>query len=273
MRIDLAGATILPAFADCHVHLTDTGLKSGDRDFSDVRDAAVFAARIAALPRTRFVIAGNYDDAAWTDGRQASAAMLDATHRDCVAMLVRVDGHSALLSRAALAFADLDPKLAGIERDAAGVPTGRLFLEANWRAQVAIAAALPRAEKSAAAARAAAFALSQGALHLHVQLVGLGDAAAYAAEIAGLPAAGPAKWYPNICDRDPQIAHVLGLRFVGGDVFLDGSIGSGTAAVSQPYCDGGGTGVLMHADAEVEAYFAAAEEPGLLAADIAETFL
>jgi len=264
-RIDLDGATVLPAFADCHVHLNDTGLKSGDRDFSDVHDVATFEKRVAALPRTRFVIAGNYDDSGWTDGGHASAAILDAAHGDRVALLVRVDGHSALLSRGALAYLDLDPALPGIERDAAGAPTGRLFLEANWRAQVAIMAALPAAEKRAADARAAAAALAQGAWHLHVQLVGFGDAAAYAAEIAALPDAGPAKWYPKICERDPRIAYDLGLRFVGGDVFLDGSIGSRTAAVSEPYCGSGETGVLMHSDADVEAYFAVAEELGMSA--------
>jgi predicted amidohydrolase YtcJ len=262
-RVDLAGATIVPAFADCHVHLTDTGLKSGDRDFSDVADAATFAARVAALPRTGFVVAGRFDDAAWSAGR-ASPAVLDAYHGDAIAMVVRVDGHCALLSRAALAFVDLDPATPGIERAADGTPTGRLFLEANWRAQAAIIAALPEAEKRAADARAAAAALAAGALHLHVQLVGLGDVGAYAREIASLPAAGAAKWFPKICELDPRIAHALGLPFVGGDVFLDGSIGSGTAAVWEPFC-GGGNGVLMRTDAEVEHYYATAEALGLSA--------
>ncbi len=264
-RIALDGATIVPAFADCHVHLTDTGLKAGDRDFSAVRDAATFAARVAALPRTAFVIAGNYDDALWDDGRTADPAVLDATHGDRIAMLVRVDGHSALLSRAALAYADLDPALTGIERDAAGEPTGRLFLEANWRAQVAVIGGLPVGEKRAADRRAATLALSQGALHLHVQLVGLGDTAAYRAEIATLPAAGAAKWHPKVCALAPHIAADLGLPYVGGDVFLDGSIGSATAALSAPYCHVASSGVLMHSDADVERYFVAAERLGVSA--------
>ncbi len=263
-RIDLAGATIVPAFADCHVHLTDTGLKSGDRDFSDVGSAGAFVARVAALPRTGFVVAGRFDDAAWSDGR-ASPAVLDALHGDAIAMLVRVDGHCSLLSRAALAFVALDPATAGIERAPDGSATGRLFLEANWRAQAAIIAALPGAEKRAADARATAAALAAGALHLHVQLVGLGDTAAYASEIEQLPAAGAARWYPKICDLDPRIAHALHLPFVGGDVFLDGSIGSSTAAVSEPFCGGGGSGVLMLSDAQVEDYFGTAEALGLSA--------
>ena len=263
--IDLAGASIVPAFADAHVHLTDTGLRAGDRDFSDVRDLATFERRIEALPCTRFVIAGNYDDAQWSDGAFATARALERTHGDAIALLVRVDAHSCIVTRAALAFADIDPATPGIERDAGGEPTGRLFLEANWLVQAAIIAALPDAEKRAADRRACAVALRAGALHLHVQLVGLGDSAAYAREIESLHQAGAAKWHPKICDPDPTIAHGLGLKYTGGDVFLDGSIGSGTAALDAPYCDRAGAGVLMMTDAEVEAYFATAERLGISA--------
>jgi len=75
-------------------------------------------------------------------------------------------------------------------------------------------AGLPLAERRAADRRATAAALAAGALHLHVQLVGLGDASAYGAEIAALAGAGDAKWYPKICERDAHIAHQLGLRDV-----------------------------------------------------------
>ena len=48
-------------------------------------------------------------------------------------------------------------------------------------------------------------------------------------------------------------------------MFLDGSIGSGTAAVSEPYHDRGGHGTLMHDDAEVYRYFSEAERLGISA--------
>jgi predicted amidohydrolase YtcJ len=264
-RVDLRGRAVYPAFADCHVHLTDTGLFLGERDLSDVRDAAAFARRIAALPRAAFVLCGNYDESQWTDGGLASAAPLDAHFPDAFAMAMRADGHSCVLNRKALAFADLPPQTPGIERDANGAPTGRLSLEANWRAQSKILSALPAAERAAADKRATALALRAGALHLHVQFVGLPSREAYAHEIAALREAGPAKWHPKICERDPALAKELGLPYVGGDVFLDGSIGSGTAAVSEPYADRPGCGNLMLADAEVERYFAAAEALGISA--------
>ncbi|HEY6236180.1 MAG TPA: amidohydrolase family protein [Candidatus Elarobacter sp.] len=263
--VDLAGRALYPAFADCHVHLTDTGLFLGERDLASVRDAAAFARRIAALPRGAFVLAGNYDESAWSDAGLASAAPLDAHFPDALALAVRVDGHSCVLNRKALAFVDLPPDTPGIERDANGEPTGRLALAANWRAQATILNALPIAEKRAADRRATALALREGALHLHVQFVGLPSRDAYRDEIAALREAGAAKWHPKICERDPALAKELGLPYVGGDVFLDGSIGSGTAAVFEPYHDRAGTGTLMRDDAEVEAYFGEAERLGISA--------
>jgi predicted amidohydrolase YtcJ len=37
--VDLAGRALYPAFADCHVHLTDTGLFLGEPDLAGVRVA------------------------------------------------------------------------------------------------------------------------------------------------------------------------------------------------------------------------------------------
>ena len=56
-----------------------------------------------------------------------------------------------------------------------------------------------------------------------MQLVGLRRRAKRTRdEIAALREAGPAKWHPKICERDPALAKELGLPYVGGDVFLDG---------------------------------------------------
>ncbi len=264
--IDLGGATVVPAFADCHLHLTDTGYTFGPRNLGGVRDAATFAARIAALPHDDAVIyAGNYDDSLWVDGANASAAPLERAFPDRLAMLVRVDGHSSLVNRRTFTELRLDPALDGIERDAGGEPTGRLFVTANWRAQERFMRWTPPAQRREADRRALELALSGGAVHLHVQLTGLGSREAYAEAVAALPSLGPAKWYPKICERDPTLAKSLGLPFVGGDVFLDGSLGSGTAALCAPYADREGDGRLAFSDEEVEAYFSESESLGISA--------
>lgn len=256
-RRDLDGATVLPALADCHVHLTDTGYFAGERDLHGARSYDAFFTRVAGLGRDDGVVfAGQFDESTWTDGRLADAAPLESAHADARAMLVRVDGHSCIVNRATLAWLDLAPETQGIERDADGTPTGKLFLEANWRGQAAFLDDLSENAKRRAERRAAELAVRNGALHLHAQLVGF-PRDRYAGEIDAMRAL-PGKWYPKICEPDPQLAAELGLAFVGGDVFLDGSIGSCTAAVVEPFASGG-AGTLTYTDDQVYAYFATAE--------------
>jgi hypothetical protein len=264
-RIDLGGATLVPAFADCHVHFTESGYTVGTRDLRDAASYAEFGRRIATLePEGDYVLAGNFDDASWSDGK-ADAVPLERWHGARLALLTRVDGHSALVNRRTFAALALDSKLEGIERDAEGRATGRLYLEANWTAQRHFYERLPAGVRRAAERRAYALALSEGVAHLHPQLLGLGSREAYSAQIERLHELGPMKWYPKVCERDPELALALGLPFVGGDVFLDGSLGSGSAALCAPYADRAGTGELALDDADVFDFFASAERLGISA--------
>ena len=263
-RIDLDGAAVLPAFADCHVHLDGTGYFAGERSLAPVRSYAQYTDAIAALPRDGAVLyAGQYDDGRWSDGRSADARPLERFHPDARAMVVRIDGHSCIVNRAALTWLALDPHVNGIERNADDAPTGRLFLDANWRAQAAFMAAFPHAMRVAAEARAIDLALSRGALHLHAQLLGL-SREGYATGVERLRTSR-AKVHPKICEPDAQLALDMGLPYIGGDVFLDGSIGSCTAALCEPYTRDRGHGELRFSDDALLGYFAQAEALGIAA--------
>ncbi len=263
-RIDLGGATVVPAFADCHVHLTDTGYFLGARDLGGVRTYDEFAASVARLPNDAgVVLAGQYDESAWGDGAAADARPLDRWHAGAHAMLSRIDGHSCLVNARTLAWLDLPSDTPGIERDASGRPSGKLFTEANWRAQSAFVTAIPLRVRRAAERRAVELALSHGALHLHAQLVGF-KRDDYATEVEALRTL-PAKIHPKICEPDAALAHELGLPYVGGDVFLDGSLGSRTAALFEPYADADTAGALRFSDDRLLAYYAQAEALGIAA--------
>lgn len=260
----MQGATILPAFADCHVHLTDTGYFLNERFLGNVRSYDEFLEAVSRIPREQYVFAGQYDESFWHDGRAADAAPLERYFSDSLAMLVRVDGHSCVVNRKTFAWLNLESDLQGIERDEQGEPTGKLFLEANWRAQSQFMKALPEPIKRDADRRATELALSRGYLHLHAQFVGL-PREQYRHEIAALRDLPKAKWYPKICEPDAALAQELDLPYIGGDVFLDGSIGSCTAAVSAPFATTGTHGELKYSDDEVYVYFSNAEALGISA--------
>lgn len=264
-RSDLDGATVLPAFADCHVHLTDTGYFLGTRDISGATTYEEFVDAVARIPNEGGVVfAGQYDDAGWCDGRAADARPLERLHVDAHAMLVRIDGHSCVVNRATLEWLALDPQIEGVERDSEDIPTGRLTLAANWEAQKRFLVEMPLPQRREAERRAVALALSRGALHLHTQLYGF-SRERYAQEIDALRAL-PAKIYPKVCEPEARLALELGLPFIGGDVFLDGSLGSRTAALSYPYADDATMyGALRFSDDELLHYFEEAESLGVAA--------
>jgi predicted amidohydrolase YtcJ len=261
-RIDLGGAVVLPALADCHVHLADTGYFLGARNLGGANSYDEFAAAAALVPNEfGIVLGGRYDESTWRDRGVADARPLERFHADADALLARIDGHSCVVNAKTLEWLALTPETPGIERDESGLPTGKLFAEANWRAQAAFLARIPTAARRAAERRAVDLALSRGALHLHVQLLGFARPQ-YAAEIAALRAL-PAKIYPKVCEPDAGLARDLGLAYVGGDVFLDGSLGSRTAALFEPYADADSTGALRFTDDELLGYYAQAEALGI----------
>lgn len=262
VRRDLGGATVLPAFADCHVHLTDTGYFLGARDLGAAASYDEFCAAVARVPDDAgIVFAGQYDESRWNGGGRADAAPLERSHAARRAMLVRVDGHSCLVNRSTLEWLALPAGTQGVERDADGAATGRLTLDANWIAQRRFLAAMPLQERREAERRAVELALSRGALHLHAQLYGFARDE-YATEIASLRAL-PARIYPKVCETDPLLAVELGLPYVGGDVFVDGSIGSRTAAMREPYADAPTSGSLHLTHEELARFFSECEHLGI----------
>ena len=263
-RRDLEGATVLPAFTDCHVHLAQTGYWLGPRSLTAVRSYAEFDAAIANLPREDgMVYAGQFDDALWDDGSRADSGPLERHHGNALGLVKRVDGHSCLVNRRTLDWLDLPRDIDGIERDSAGAPTGRLSLNANWAAQSRFLASIPLGVQRGAERLAAEHARANGILAVHVQLIGR-SREEYRDDVEFLRSL-TIRALPKICETDATIARDLGLPFIGGDVFLDGSIGSCTAAISEPYLGNRGNGSLRFDDATVEAYVAGAEILGISA--------
>jgi len=262
--VDLGGAVVFPAFADCHVHLTDTGYFLGSRDLGHTRSHDDFVRAVQQIPEEDgIVLGGQYDESRWADGRVADAAPLERFHGGARALLSRIDGHSCIVNQRTLEWLDLPGDIEGIERDGDGHPTGKLFLAANWRAQAAFLAQIPLATRRDAERRAVDLALSRGALHLHAQLVGFARDD-YAREVDAMRAL-PAKIHSKICEPDAALAQQLGLPYVGGDVFLEGSIGSRTAALVHPYADAPTKGALRFTDDELLGYYSQAEALGIAA--------
>lgn len=262
--VDLGGAWLLPALVDAHVHATATGLARTGIDLAGCRSAAealdLVRRHVAGTP-SPVVIGVRWDDRGWPEGRPPTADELAAAAPGRTVLLHRVDAHSSLVDASTLARLPLE-RLEGVDRDPHGRPTGWLVEAASEAARALVYGQLPAAQLAAArlAACEEAAALGIGSLHEmgHPGLAGIDDALAWAT----------AEWPLDVqvwwAELDPAILEpghpAAGLR-PGGDLFLDGSIGSRTAAVDAGYADGS-RGVLFASAAAAAAFFTAATAAG-----------
>ena len=258
--VDLGGAWITPAFVDAHVHATATGLAQTGLDLAGVGSGAELLDRLRrfAAGAGPVVLGNGWDSFRWPDAPPTATQIAQAAPGRVV-LLTRVDAHSCLVDQSVLDRLPLND-LEGVERDGDGHATGWLREESSEAALGLVRSLLPPADLAAAraAACAAAAALGIGSFHEmgHPGLSGLEDSRAWATGDWPLDVD---TWWAEL-DLDAAVDN--GLR-PGGDLFLDGSIGSCTAATSAGYGPEGGHGELFSTDEAVAAWFTACTAAGL----------
>jgi predicted amidohydrolase YtcJ len=129
VEITCRGGALLPGLHDHHVHLLSMEAAMGSLDVGSQLEARIAEAH-ATTPRDVPIRAVNYDE--------VTGGPLDRRRLDDLApgRAVRVQHRSGalwVLSSAALAqVGELDGAGEGVERDGAGLPTGRLFRLDDW---------------------------------------------------------------------------------------------------------------------------------------------
>jgi predicted amidohydrolase YtcJ len=261
--VDCHGGEIVPGFHDTHVHLTATGLISGVRDLTACRDVPSILARVEKLSSSeKLIYAGNFDESKTTDRRLPTRQELDGASHGKPALLSRVDGHSCVANSEALALLGIDLTAQGVERDSEGASTGKLSGAISYAAQYDFVRGLPASALRRSDREAADAALAAGITTLHNVIEG--DAAfEELAEIYIDNAVLSTRVISKSCTTSVAKAKRLGGRIFGGDIFVDGSIGSRTAAVGESYVDANGRGLLYLKRDQLAELFAEAAEAGL----------
>ncbi len=132
--IDARGAMVLPGFTDTHVHFIDGGFRLASVQLRDARTKAEFIARIkafaATVPKGTWIQGGDWDHQNW-GGELPTRAWIDSVTPDHPVFVNRLDGHMSLANSLALRLAKVTREtrdVAGgeIVRDAQGEPAGVL---------------------------------------------------------------------------------------------------------------------------------------------------
>lgn len=135
--VDLGGNFVMPGFNDAHLHLSGGGLDKLIVDLVGTKSLVEMQQRIAAYEKKiapgQWIIGRGWDHTKWNTGesRLPNRKDLDAVTGDHPAFFVRVDGHIAVANSAALKIAGItgdtkNPNGGKIDRDESGEPTGIL---------------------------------------------------------------------------------------------------------------------------------------------------
>jgi predicted amidohydrolase YtcJ len=130
---DLHGAFVMPGFNDAHVHLADAGRTKLAVDLTGSTSLAEMSRRVSAAaataPAGAWLLGGGWDHTLWANKTLPTRQDLDIVSGGHPAFFVRVDGHIAVANSAALALSGVtnqtpSPTGGQLDHDAGGNLTG-----------------------------------------------------------------------------------------------------------------------------------------------------
>ena len=275
--IDAHGMMVVPGFIDSHVHFLDGGFALSSVQLRDADTPAEFVRRIGAyaatLPKGAWITHGDWDHERW-GGQLPDRSWIDSVTPDHPVWINRLDGHMSLANSLALRAAGVGratPNVDGgtIVRDAAGEPTG--IFKDNAMSLVDRVVPPPTAEQADRALDAAMrYVAEHGVTSVHHmgtwEDLAVFERAHHGGRLATrIYAVVPLATWQRLRDtvaargRGDDWLHIGGLKG-----FVDGSLGSHTAAMLEPFTDApNDTGLLVNTPADLYAWTSGADRAGL----------
>jgi predicted amidohydrolase YtcJ len=263
--IDLNGAFAMPGFNDAHTHIAGAGQHQLTVDLTGTKSLAEMQSRIrayaATAPSGTWIKGGGWDHTLWASKTLPTKADLDAVTAGHPAVFERVDGHILVANSPALAAAGITPATpspAGgqIDHDASGQLTGILREDPGMELvdkkipppsndlrrralELSIADALAHGVTSVQDfSDWDDFLVLEELEHAHKLHLRVSEWLAFNTPVEVLKQRRAS--HPS----DDPLLHLGMLK-----AFMDGSLGSRTAALQDPYSDDpGNSGLLRYVD-------------------------
>jgi predicted amidohydrolase YtcJ len=275
--LDAHGMMVTPGFIDAHVHFFDGGFALSSVKLRDAKTKVEFIRRIAAfaatVPAGTWILNGDWDHTSW-GGELPERSWIDSVTPHNPVWINRLDGHMNLANTLALRAAGISREtkdVAGgtIVRDTAGEPTG--VLKDNAMDLMSRAVPDPSPAMSLRALDSAMTYVAERGVTSVDHMGGWGDLAifeqahAMGALRTRITAAVPLSTWARL--RDTVAARGHGdawLRIGGLKGFVDGSLGSHTAAMLEPFTDAPNDhGLFVNTPEDLYAWTSGADKAGL----------
>jgi predicted amidohydrolase YtcJ len=274
--IDAHGMMVTPGFIDSHVHFLDGGFALSSVKLRDARTKEEFVRRIrdyaATLPAGTWILNGDWDHTSW-GGELPERGWIDSVTPHNPVWINRLDGHMNLANSLALRAAHITRDTKDVEggtivRDANGEPTG--VLKDNAMGLMS-AVPDPSVEMSLRALDSAMTYVAERGVTSVDHMGTWGDLALFERANAmhalrtRIAAAVPLASWARL--RDTVAARGHGdawLRIGGLKGFVDGSLGSHTAAMLEPFTDApNDRGLFVNTPEDLYTWTSGADRAGL----------
>ena len=250
-KFDLRGGFVTPGLIDAHLHFLAGGESLQILDLSDASTPAEFMQRIRAehdrLPSDRWLIATGWSENRWDPPVVPDLSWLSGCE-DRPVVCWRMDLHSALVNTVVLDMLELpdDEVLQSqggrLVRDKEGQPTGILQEAAAWQYLNPLIPKLPDSVRASAIEKASLHCLSLGVTSVRTMeykkdLLGLFLKTHCANPSIRMSAVVLDRVLPLDMEWIDKMPHDDWFRITGCKSFLDGTLGSRTARLLEPYND------------------------------------
>lgn len=276
------GGFLVPGFIDSHVHFLTGGSSLASVQLRDAATPEEFTHRIgefaATLEPGEWILDGNWDHTLW-GGELPQRDWIDSVTPDHPVFVMRLDGHMGLANSRALELAGLDEDSADIEggaivRYASGEPTG--LLKDNAMSPVLAQVPPPSTAQLDRYLEAAMdYVASLGVTTVHDVFADGSDSWQSLATYRRAEARGALRTriysVPPLAEWERVEREVAAfgrgsdwLRIGAVKGFMDGSLGSHTAAFLEPFSDTPGeSGFLINSRQEMAEWIAGADAADL----------
>ncbi len=245
--VDLNGKFVCPGFIDSHTHLYSLGMslkqlnlwntKSKYEAYELMRDKA------KELGPGKWIVAKQWDENRWREKEFPCLRELDELFPNNPVVMIRVDGHLAVVNSLAIKRAKLDLNSQFVEKDSSGKPTG--VVKEDALKAVLSAVEVSEDERLEAIELGIENALKKGITSIHEIVYDPETLQAYIRAFRTGKLTLDVNLIPtHECFEKLSLEYVnfinkfrpfLSLTTV--KIFADGSIGARTAALSEPYAD------------------------------------
>ena len=261
--LDLEGRTVLPGFIDSNVHMVQGGLMQYCVEIkADTREAFLqqLQQKVQAFEAGELIWCIGYNE----DTVELNRWDLDQITSIHPVVVSKTEFHKTILNTSAYNLLKIPYSISGIQRDEKGMPTGVLQGEASGFARRKLYTCFVTDDIR----RLALADMERKAFRCGITTVNAMEGGAFFSNqdirmVQRFAEHSRLEIFLFPQTMDVATVQEAKLPRIGGNIYLDGSIGSQTAALYEPYIDGEHQGVLYYSQEDVNQFVLEAHTAGL----------